>query len=698
MEKKVKRKNIDPILIDVRRPGFAYAGSVKRETVNLARAVQFPNGQSQQRLRQLAARVGVTFAALVLVLGGLALWGVSGAQTAVGARGAAIAQNFEGALRSFQAFDTDAAEGYLSRNEGELQALASIFQKPQGSMLFGALGAVVPAVGEGKAFLGEIIALNFDLLRISRTVSDLRKNGFRYFRSDGEKLLSSLVELRTRLRAVNAEVAVVKESTSRLKAIAPFLEQVDRVVGNSYVTYGARLYEYDQLLERLIALLGADGGRHILVFFQNPAEIRPGGGFIGSYADITIRRGQMASMDVRDIYDPDGQLTAKFTPPAPLQTMTQDWGARDGNWFFDFPTSAETVTTMMERSGMYAEHGITFEGAVAVNINVFRSLIQAVGPLPLPEYKLTITEDNFLDVIQREVEAGEDKAAGYPKRILTVLAPMVMERLERLSPEQFALLLTAIEEHFAAKDIMLYAKDETFARFLASTGVDGAVYGLPNGFWGSYLAVVNANLAGGKSDAFMEESIEARVDVGADGSTLTDLAITRSHHGDKEKDPWWRATNKNYLQIFTNPNAELLALKGQSVKNLASTFDYLGSGYQTLPQLKSIETAKKFLSKWSAWVMEEFGKTVFATWSFVPAGQTKTIEFRYQTLPQEAAVYAGNAYTFVFERQSGVKSPLRAVIAAPVGYAWVESGATRFTYENADPGKREIVKLTLAKQ
>ncbi|MFH1192826.1 MAG: hypothetical protein V1656_00710, partial [Candidatus Jorgensenbacteria bacterium] len=270
-----------------------------------------------------------------------------------------------------------------------------------------------------------------------------------------------------------------------------------------------------------------------------------------------------------------------------------------------------------------------------------------------------------------------------------------MERLERLSSEQFESLLAAIEKHFAAKDIMLYAKDETLARFLSSANADGAVYALPDNFWGSYLAVVNANVAGGKSDAFIEESIEARFDVGTDGSTLADVAVTRAHRGDKEKDPWWRATNKNYLQVFTNPGAELMGLKGNSVKNLASVFDYPGNGYQTLPQLQSIEATKKFLSKWSAWAMEEFGKTVFATWSSVAAGQTKTIEFRYQTPQREGAVHEGGMFTFVFERQSGVKSALRAVIAAPVGYAWKESGDTRFTYENADPGKREIVTLTL---
>ncbi|MFH1192802.1 MAG: DUF4012 domain-containing protein, partial [Candidatus Jorgensenbacteria bacterium] len=427
MEKRAKRKNIYPVFIDVKRPGFSYDGTVKKATVNLARTIHIPRAPSR-RFLQFVSRTGVVFAALSLIVGGLALWGAGSARDALSERGSAIAQNFEGALRAFHAFDADAAEGYLARNEKELEGLNSFLGKPQGSALVGALAAVVPAVGEGKAFFSEVVSLNYNLLRIARTVSDLKKNGFRYFRADGGKLLDALGDLRTRLQTVTVEVQAVKESTGRLKKIAPFLEQVDRVVGDSYVTYGARLYEYDRLLERLIALLGAPGERHLLVFFQNPAEIRPGGGFIGSYADVTVSGGAMKNMDVRDIYDPDGQLTMKFTPPAPLQTMTQDWGARDANWFFDFPTSAETVVGMMERSGMYATQGITFDAAAAMNINVFRSFIQAVGPLPLPDYKLTITEDNFLNVIQREVEAGEDKAAGQPKRILTVLAPMIMER------------------------------------------------------------------------------------------------------------------------------------------------------------------------------------------------------------------------------------------------------------------------------
>lgn len=696
MEKKVNRNNVDPVLVDVKYPGFSPQRYAKKGAVNLARGVHLPR-KKMRFPRRVMARVGVVFAAVFLIFGGFAVWGVVGAKSALG-RGDAIARNFEGALKAFQEFDFETADGYLTRNEKELNALSAFFGGSQRSFLAGAFGTVVPAVGEGQALLGDVISLNYNLLRISRTVSDLKKNGFRYFRSDGEKLLSNLRELRERLSSVTEEVQAVKQSTNRLKSILPFLESVDRMLGNSYMAYSAQLYESDQLLEHLIAFLGEPGDRHLLLFFQNPAEIRPGGGFIGSYADVVLRGGQMISMDVRDIYDPDGQLKVKLTPPQPLQTMTQDWGARDANWFFDFPTSAATVITMMERSLMYTELGVTFEGAIGLNINVFRTIVAAVGPIPLPEYELTINQDNFLEVIQREVETGEDKAAGYPKRILTVLAPMLLERLENLSSSQLEALYAALEGHVEDKDIMCYAKDSTFAQTLASLGMDGAVYGLTPDFWGSYLAVVNANVAGGKSDAFVEESIEARVDVAADGSTLTDLSVTRAHHGDEEKDSWWRATNKDYLQILVNPGTELLKVKGNTVKNLVSDFDYDANGYQKLPQLHAVEMAKKFVTKWNAWVSQAFGKTVFAAWSYVPAGQEKTVEFRYQTASQEGAVKEGNVFSFVFERQSGVKSPLHAVIAAPVGYVWTESGNSSYTYESENPEKRVIMKLTLARQ
>src|SRR3990167_8904101 len=71
--------------------------------------------------------------------------------------------------------------------------------------------------------------------------------------------------------------------------------------------------------------LGSEEPRRIAVLLQNPSELRPGGGFIGSYTELVIRKGSLESMEVRDINDPDRELTVKIIPPRPLQGLASRW-------------------------------------------------------------------------------------------------------------------------------------------------------------------------------------------------------------------------------------------------------------------------------------------------------------------------------------------------------------------------------------
>jgi hypothetical protein len=96
--------------------------------------------------------------------------------------------------------------------------------------------------------------------------------------------------------------------------------------------------------------------------------------------------------------------------------------------------------------------------------------------------------------------------------------------------------------------------------------------------------------------------------------------------------------------------------------------------------------------------MQEAGKKVFATWFNVPAGQTKELNLRYQIpAANQGLVYSGKVFRFIFEKQSGVKSPLKIKISAPLGYQWAESKSPIYSYENQNPEKRVILDLTLTK-
>lgn len=609
--------------------------------------------------------------------------------------GSEIAQNFNSSVGALKNLEPAAAASYLEQNSKSLANINDLVQKSFGQTLLDTVSNVVPIFKQSFGLIGQVSDLNLKFLELTNTLSDLQKNGFAYFTSNGPALITSLQKIHTTVQDLNADAESIKNATSYLKNMSSFFSNLDQGVGNQYLKYSSELYGWDNVLVSLTDFLNSPTPRHLIVTFQNPSEIRPGGGFIGSYADISIQNGQMQNMDVRDIYDPDGQLTLKIVPPEELQATTPNWGARDSNWFFDFPTSAKTTLNFLNASKMYSEKGITFDALIAINVNVVNSLLDATGPINVPGYGI-VNSSNLLEEVQKETETGADKAAGQPKKILQVLAPLLEEKLKNLTPEGSNTLINAMESRLNDKDIMMYATDPVIESFLDSNDLDGSVYQLPEGFWGNYLAVVNANVAGGKSDAFIDESVNAKIDMDTNGNTFSDVTVTRTHNGNTQQDPWWKAKNNDFLQVFTEPNSSLVDVAGNDVRPKYNTLDYANSNYAINPDLAAIEDGEVFLSNFNAWQREEFGKNVFGTWLVTNAGESKTLTIRYQSHYNSVkALLPGQTYTFVFERQSGVQNSLDLTINAPFKYYWVESNSPVFTYHTDDPDKRITITLTL---
>ena len=493
----------------------------------------------------------------------------------------------------------------------------------------------------------------------------------------------------------------IRNTTADLKEVSELFENFDSVINTQYLKYSSELHLWDKALNGFLEVLDSSNEKHILLIFQNPAEIRPGGGFIGSYADLTVKNGQLTNLEVQDIYWPDHptNFKLKVVPPEPLQTITEDWGARDANWFFDFPTSAKTVMQFLEASKVYDEKSIRFEGVIGLNINVLKTVLELIGPVPITQYELVIDKENFLIEIQREVETGRDKKPGNnPKRILSVLTPIILERLNQLPDKERQLFAEALKNHLERKDIMIFAKDQNLANLFSEINLNGAIYNLPNNFWGNYLAVVNANSAGGKSDVFVNQTIAGKIDIDTEGGIFTDLTVTREHKGDKQKDPWWRTDNKNFIQIFTNPGANLISITGNSSRPKKSQTDYKILNYETNQDLDAIEATQTFLNNFQTWVSQAFGKTVFGTWFNTPAGKSNSLNLRYQTQTvKDFQIGNGRIYQLIFEKQSGVESALKLTIGAPFGYKWKESKSPIFTYENSQLESRIVLNLTLEK-
>ena len=110
--------------------------------------------------------------------------------------------------------------------------------------------------------------------------------------------------------------------------------------------YAPLLDSYLALSERLPAMLGWDGPRRYLVLTQNPAELRPTGGYTGSYGIIAFDRGKITERTFQDVFLLDLPWDYPFVkPPTELANYLlgpkQPWQLADANWSPDFPTSAQ---------------------------------------------------------------------------------------------------------------------------------------------------------------------------------------------------------------------------------------------------------------------------------------------------------------------------------------------------------------------
>jgi hypothetical protein len=85
--------------------------------------------------------------------------------------------------------------------------------------------------------------------------------------------------------------------------------------------------------------------------------------------------------------------------------MTRKWAARDAGWFFDFPTSAETITYFLENSKIYSEKGIQFDALIAMNTYAFQSILDVVG---IRNKTTHTTNNSFMEYI-RETQKGETR-------------------------------------------------------------------------------------------------------------------------------------------------------------------------------------------------------------------------------------------------------------------------------------------------
>lgn len=376
-------------------------------------------------------------------------------------------------------------------------------------------------------------------------------------------------------------------------------------------------------------LLGATGTKRYLLAFQNNSELRPTGGFIGSFALLDVKDGKVEKMEIPGggSYDLQGSLGLRLNAPQPLRLINPRWEFQDANWYPDFPTSAKVLSRFYEKSG-----GPTVDGVIAINATFMEDLLAATGPIEMPEYGKTISAQNFFYETQKQVELDYDKAENKPKQFIADLAPKMITRLMDADRATLISLAGLLSTGLTEKELLVWTRDTAAQERLASFGWDGAIHVTD----GDYLAVVHTNIAGQKTDLAMREKIQHAAKVLPDGETVVTLTIERSHTG-QEGALFSGVRNVDYLRVYVPKGSELVEAKGFTPPD-PKLFSIIEPGNRDDAALAAQESGMRTDRTSGTTSSEEQGHTVFGNWVQTDPGETSVVTLVYRLPPGTARI------------------------------------------------------------
>lgn len=278
--------------------------------------------------------------------------------------------------------------------------------------------------------------------------------------------------------------------------------------------YRQYLLTASEVSKYLPELLGFDRPKTYMVLLQNNMELRPTGGFIGSFALITVSKGQLIDDTIYDVYSADGQLKGYIKPPQPIEEHLGEasWTLRDSNWDPDFPTSSARAEWFLDKS-MDRE----VDGVIGINLEAAKAYLEVVEPLYLLNFQHTIDSKNMYEKVQYEVEENFFPGSRKKAQYLSALAEALIGRVESASYKEYAKLLAATISKLNSRDIQVSLKNSSVSSVLKRQGWDGSIDTsdcLEKNCQRVFSGFIEANLGVNKANYFVERSVNVDVNLG----------------------------------------------------------------------------------------------------------------------------------------------------------------------------------------
>jgi hypothetical protein len=412
--------------------------------------------------------------------------------------------------------------------------------------------------------------------------------------------------------------------------------------------YQKKIAELSGLGKKFIAVsdvlpdvLGFEGKRKYLLLFQNNNELRPGGGFIGSYAIIEFDHGKIGDILVNDVYDADGQLKGHVEPPYALKKYLglAHWYLRDSNFSVDYLDNAAKAAFFLE-----LETGEKVDGVFALDTTVLSRLLEVTGPVQVTEYKLEVDSRNFATTTQEVIESSFFPGSTEKKNILSSVLRATFAKINK-GVDQVK-LSQEIANLFKEKHILIALANPDSQQPFSLEGLSSTLLDVrekTSDQVNDFLGINEANVGVNKVNAFIKRSFQYDVTLTGYGKIegrVTVSLVNTSTQGQK-----FGGDYKTYIR-FILP-------KGASPTSLAID----GIEQVVLAPLESEQAYKQRgeVAKNSVEVIREdySSNSVYGFFTMVPAEEAKKIVVTYVFPEDKTSGKAFFTYSLLLFKQPG---------------------------------------------
>jgi hypothetical protein len=391
------------------------------------------------------------------------------------------------------------------------------------------------------------------------------------------------------------------------------------------------------LLRHLPEIAGLGEERNYLLLFKNNMEMRPTGGFIGSYGLLKIKDGMIISLETDDIYNLDKQSIGKLQvdPPWPMKTYfnRQSLFLRDANWSPDWPTSAKQIEWFWDVERVNAGLlPIELDGIIALNPDFIANILELTGEVEIDGIKFN--HKNFALELEMAVEF-DYVDRGIPeeqrKNIIGDLSKILLDRVFDLSVFELADFLSIMKRNANEKNILVWFKNLQVQNYVSSRNWAGEIRESD----GDFLYVVDANLGALKTDQVMRKSIDYSLSVDESGQLIARAEITYNHLG--EKVTALISNYRTFTRVYTPDKSWLIRA-------------YIKEGDQiteySIPDQVAIDT--------------ENNKRSFGLFFTVNIKTSKTLVLEYRLPEAVKEKYLSGVYKLIVQKQPGtIGHPLK---------------------------------------